>query len=100
MSFTSPEAPRSSTFVGVACTIACLPLPGFLATRMQGVSKVLAEKADARVETVSEALNVIRMIKMFGWERRIAERIASKRAEELRWLRHIELLQLLNSCVT
>ncbi|VDC02108.1 unnamed protein product [Peniophora sp. CBMAI 1063] len=89
-----------STFVGVTCTIACLPIPGFLASRMQGVFKVLAEKADARVETVSEALNVIRMIKMFGWERRIAGRIASKRAEELRWLRHIELLQLLNSCVT
>ena len=89
-----------STFVGVACTVACLPIPGFLAKRMQGIYKVLAEKADARVETVTEALNVIRMIKMFGWERKIAERIADKRAEELRWLRQSELVELLNNSVS
>ena len=44
-------------------------------------------------------MTVIRMIKMFGWERRIAERIAYKRAEELHWLRWSELVELLNNSV-
>ena len=90
---------RCSTFVGVACTVACLPIPGLLAKRMQRIYGVLAAKADARVQTVTEVLNVIRMIKMFGWERRIAERVAYKRAEELHWLRRSELVELLNNSV-
>ena len=93
------DSQRCSTFVGVACTVACLPIPGLLAKRMQRIYGVLAIKADARVQIVTEVLNVIRMIKMFGWEQRMAGRIADKRAEELYWLRQSELVGLLNNSV-
>ena len=32
------------------------------------------------------AVNVLRMIKLFGWERRVSERIRGKRNDELVWL--------------
>ena len=32
------------------------------------------------------AVNVLRMIKLFGWERRVSERIRRKRNDELGWL--------------
>lgn len=31
-------------------------------------------------------MNVLRMIKMFGWERKIQSRIDEKREEELKWI--------------
>ena len=64
-------------------------------------------KMDARVQDVTEgimhttmvfhsdaddlalyfaAVNVLRMIKLFGWERRVSERIQGKRNDELGWL--------------
>ena len=61
-------------------------------------------KMDARVQDVTEglfyatvifhswlnliftAVNVLRMIKLFGWERRVSERIQDKRNIELGWL--------------
>jgi hypothetical protein len=58
---------------------------------------------DARVQDVTEgilhacmifhcssfiftAVNVLRMIKLFGWERKISDRIGKKRNTELDWL--------------
>ena len=32
------------------------------------------------------AVNVLRMIKLFGWERKVSERIRGKRHDELDWL--------------
>ena len=57
-------------------------------------------KTDARVETATEMMSVIRMIKMFGWENKIAERLEIKRTEELHWLRYSELVYLGNNLVT
>ena len=88
---------RCSTFVGVACTVACLPIPGLLAKRMQRIYGVLAAKADARVQTVTEVLNVIRMIKLFGWEPRIAKQLNEKRQEELVAIRRNRMLGMLNN---
>ncbi|KZV63334.1 P-loop containing nucleoside triphosphate hydrolase protein [Peniophora sp. CONT] len=89
-----------STFVGMAIMVACLPIPGYLAKMLQTVQKTLMKKTDARVQTATEMMNVLRMIKMFGWEGKIAERLSTKRAEELRWLRFSEMIDLGNDGVT
>ena len=44
-------------------------------------------------------MNVLRMIKMFGWEGKIADRIGVKRGIELIWIRKRFLLGLLNMVV-
>ena len=41
--------------------------------------------------------SAIRMVKLFGWERRISERIDKKRQEELHALRNFRILTLFNN---
>ncbi|KAF5356103.1 hypothetical protein D9756_004036 [Leucocoprinus leucothites] len=74
-----------SAFVGLAVMILLYPLPGIIANKIQQVQK-----------TVTEAMNVLRMVKLFGWERKMNDRIAEKREEELTWLWRRQLLELIN----
>jgi len=45
-------------------------------------------------------MNVIRMIKLFGWERKMNNRLAEKRDDELRYQRKRQLLVLLSGTIT
>ncbi|KZV64704.1 hypothetical protein PENSPDRAFT_656364 [Peniophora sp. CONT] len=83
-----------SAFVGVVVMIACLPLPGWVAKLIQSIQETAMKKTDARVQTVTEMLGVLRMIKLFGWEQKIADRLAVKRDEELKWIKSRELATL------
>lgn len=42
------------------------------------------------------ALSVLRMIKLFGWEKKMDGKIAEKRQEELVWIRKRQMLDLVN----
>ncbi len=44
-------------------------------------------------------MNVLRMVKLFGWETRMDERITSKREDEMVWIKYRQLLDLLNGVV-
>ncbi|KAF7369374.1 ATP-binding cassette transporter [Mycena venus] len=63
---------------------------------VQTVQQQRLKRTDARVQSVTETMNVLRMIKLFGWERQMNERVADKREEELNWLWKRQLLDLLN----
>ena len=41
-------------------------------------------------------MNVIRMIKLFGWEPKVREEISDKREEELVWIKKRMILDLIN----
>lgn len=41
-------------------------------------------------------MNIIRMIKVFGWEKKMEEQISEKREEELVWLWKKQVLGLIN----
>jgi len=45
------------------------------------------------------AMNVLRMVKMFGWEKRMNETVADKREEELNYVWKRQLLDLTNGVV-
>ncbi|KAF7368865.1 ATP-binding cassette transporter [Mycena venus] len=75
-----------SAFAGMGAMAALFPLPGWVAKMQSNVQKQALEKTDARVQTVSETMSVLRMIKMFGWEKQIYQKIAEKREEELNWI--------------
>ncbi|KAF7440791.1 hypothetical protein PC9H_001139 [Pleurotus ostreatus] len=85
-----------SAFVGLASMVLLFPLPGYVASRLQGVQQQHMKSTDARVQNVTEALSVIRMIKLLGWERRMNDRIRSTREEELAWLWKRKVLGLVN----
>ncbi|KDQ56808.1 hypothetical protein JAAARDRAFT_36283 [Jaapia argillacea MUCL 33604] len=85
-----------SVFVGLAVMILLFPLPAYIAQLMQNVQAQRMKRTDARVQTVTETMNVLRMIKLFGWESKTAEQVAEKREEELTWLWKRQVLALLN----
>ena len=45
-------------------------------------------------------MSVLRMIKMFGWERKILSRIDERRDDELEWIWKGKLLDLFTQVVT
>ncbi|KAI0717853.1 P-loop containing nucleoside triphosphate hydrolase protein [Cerioporus squamosus] len=86
-----------STFVGIAAMLLSLPLPGFITTRIQGTQREKMTRTDSRVQTVTEMMNVIRMVKLFGWESRIANQLNEKREQELVSVRKHRLYNLANN---
>ncbi|KAF7968577.1 hypothetical protein HWV62_30063 [Athelia sp. TMB] len=75
-----------SAFVGLAALLAMFPVPGFLASKLSSTQAGKMKAADARIQTTTETVSVIRMIKLFGWERKMSKKISEKRAKEIRWV--------------
>ncbi|RPD55442.1 P-loop containing nucleoside triphosphate hydrolase protein [Lentinus tigrinus ALCF2SS1-7] len=86
-----------STFVGIAAMLLSLPVPGFITARLQGTQREKMERTDSRVQTVTEMMNVIRMIKLFGWEPRIVTQLNEKRDLELVSVKKNRLYNLANN---
>ncbi|KAJ7769135.1 hypothetical protein DFH07DRAFT_1058209 [Mycena maculata] len=83
-----------AVWVGVGSIILLAPVPGYMAKLVQSVQRQRLKRTDRRVQSVGEAVNVLRMIKLFGWEGKMKERIGAKRNEELLWVRKRRLLEL------
>lgn len=72
-----------SALLGVLALLLTLPIPGWITKLSANVQSSKMEATDARVDTVTEAIGALRIIKMFGWEDRIKARISAKREDEL-----------------
>ncbi|KAJ7676645.1 P-loop containing nucleoside triphosphate hydrolase protein [Mycena polygramma] len=83
-----------SVWVGVASIILLTPVPGYMTKLVKSVQKERMKRTDERVQSVSEAMNVLRMVKLFGWEDKMNVRIGDKRDEELVWLRKKRTLDM------
>ncbi|KAJ7367252.1 P-loop containing nucleoside triphosphate hydrolase protein [Mycena albidolilacea] len=88
-----------SVWVGVASIVLLAPLPGYMAKLVQSVQKERLKRTDERVQSVSEAVNVLRMIKLFGWEEKMKTRIGDKRDSELVWIRKRRIIDLASTLV-
>ncbi|KAG1908484.1 uncharacterized protein F5891DRAFT_993333 [Suillus fuscotomentosus] len=86
-----------SAFAGLVVMFILFPLPGYVAQRIQKVQAEKMHKTDARVQTVTETMNVLRMIKLFGWEEKLDSRISDKREVELVWTWKTKILELVNN---
>ncbi|TDL20537.1 P-loop containing nucleoside triphosphate hydrolase protein [Rickenella mellea] len=89
-----------SAFVGMGCIVLCLPLPAYVGSIVMKVQKAKMERTDARVQAVTETMNILRMVKLFAWEMKLLDQITAKRETELRWVRYgkfLEYLALSNS---
>ncbi|KAH9030174.1 hypothetical protein EDB84DRAFT_1562614 [Lactarius hengduanensis] len=85
-----------SAFVGMALMVALFPIPGTVAGKIQTVQKETVRRTDARVQAATETMGILRMIKLFGWEPKIAARLAEKRGQELRYVKLRQILNLIN----
>ncbi|KAF8171621.1 P-loop containing nucleoside triphosphate hydrolase protein [Mycena galopus ATCC 62051] len=88
-----------SVWIGVASIILLAPVPGYMAKVVQSVQKERLKRTDDRVQSVSEAVNVLRMVKLFGWEEKMKGRIADKRESELIWIRKRRIIDLASGLV-
>ncbi|KAM5539772.1 hypothetical protein V8D89_006585 [Ganoderma adspersum] len=86
-----------SALVGLVMMLITLPVPGWITKHIQGSQREKMQRTDARVQSVTETMNVIRMIKLFGWEPRIAKQLNQKREEELVAIRRNRMLSMLNN---
>ncbi|VDC06819.1 unnamed protein product [Peniophora sp. CBMAI 1063] len=73
------------------------PVPGFILKRMQSLQREVMKRTDARVSAITETLSILRMIKLFGWERTISAQLSEKRAAEMQWVRKREFASLANT---
>ncbi|KAJ7704723.1 hypothetical protein B0H14DRAFT_3903574 [Mycena olivaceomarginata] len=88
-----------SVWVGVGSIVVLVPLPGYVAKFVHSAQKERLKHTDERVQSVSEAVNALRMVKLFGWEEKMKARIEDKRDGELRWIRKRRILDLANGTV-
>ena len=79
--------------------ILLFPVPGYFATILQTIQTEKMKMTDSRVQIVTEIMNVIRMVKLFGWEKKTDEKIAQKREEELYYQKKRLFLEILNGMV-
>ncbi|KAJ7691733.1 P-loop containing nucleoside triphosphate hydrolase protein [Mycena rosella] len=82
-----------SAFVGMGTMILLFPLSGIASQILQVIQKGRIKAADARIGTISETMNVLRMIKLFGWEDKMLARVNDKREEELHWIWKREIFE-------
>ncbi|KAI0742214.1 hypothetical protein C8Q80DRAFT_1186678 [Daedaleopsis nitida] len=85
-----------SIFIGLVVMVLLFPVPGSVASKIQRVQTEKMRKSDARVQNVTETMSVIRMIKLFGWELRAADQLATKREDELTYIRKYKILEIIN----
>ncbi|KAL1939038.1 hypothetical protein VTO73DRAFT_10298 [Trametes versicolor] len=85
-----------SAILGIVFMACMLPVPGYLAKSVEGVQAEKMKRTDSRVQAVTEMMNVIRMIKLFGWEDRTAAQLDERREVELRLVRRTKML---TSCI-
>ncbi|KAJ7264445.1 P-loop containing nucleoside triphosphate hydrolase protein [Mycena haematopus] len=88
-----------AVWVGVGSIILLAPVPGYMAKLVQSFQKERLKRTDERVQTVSEAVNVLRMIKLFGWEEKIKVRIGDKRDSELVWIQKRRIIDMASTLV-
>ncbi|KAJ7868848.1 P-loop containing nucleoside triphosphate hydrolase protein, partial [Mycena leptocephala] len=83
-----------SAFVGLATILIMLPIPGYVGKWVQTVQRELSKRADSRIQSVSESMNLVRMIKLFAWQRKIGEEVDARREIELSVLWRRRLLDM------
>ncbi len=79
----------------ILVTMFTLPIPGMLAKILNKTQADLSRASEARIQVITEAINTLRMVKLFGWEEKIAERIAEKRDLEMAQIKRRTLYRTL-----
>ncbi|KAF8308373.1 P-loop containing nucleoside triphosphate hydrolase protein, partial [Clavulina sp. PMI_390] len=90
-----------STFVGMALMLAGSFLPsGKITALMHNAQIQKMKKTDKRVQVVTETVGLLRLVKMFGWEKRMQDRLRNCRGEELSWLKTYNYYWLVHGIIT
>ncbi|KAG0375854.1 hypothetical protein BGX24_008580 [Mortierella sp. AD032] len=72
-----------AAFVGIGFMVITLPIPAKLYSAMRKLFRDIMETKDERMDTLTEMLSAIRIVKFFGWESKFVEKITTAREKEL-----------------
>ncbi|KZT36419.1 hypothetical protein SISSUDRAFT_1049930 [Sistotremastrum suecicum HHB10207 ss-3] len=89
-----------SALVGLGVMIICIPIPGYTSKLLMTMQRNKMKASDARLSTVNQTMNALRMIKLFAWESKAESHIAEKREAELWYIFWGALLRVCNNCMT
>jgi ABC-type multidrug transport system fused ATPase/permease subunit len=88
----------NAALVGLAVMGLFMPVPTWVTRKIGQIQKRKMGGTDVRVGAVSEALGVLRMIKMFGWEEKVKQDVEEKRKIELDSIFSRKMYDLVNLC--
>ncbi|QRW27550.1 ABC transporter transmembrane region [Rhizoctonia solani] len=71
--------------IGMGFMVLSFPVTGILARLVNDVQTKRMRKTDERVQAISETLSIIRMVKLFGWEKKVLARVEERREIELEY---------------
>ncbi|XP_038198703.1 ATP-binding cassette sub-family C member 10 [Arvicola amphibius] len=77
---------------GLVLALLLVPVNKVIATRIMASNQEMLQHKDARVKLMTELLSGVRVIKFFGWEQALGDRVKSYRTQELGRLRVIKYL--------
>ncbi|KAJ7246497.1 multidrug resistance-associated ABC transporter [Mycena rebaudengoi] len=83
-----------SAFVGLGLMVLLAPVPGMVARLTRNAKIAQLRGTDARIQKVTETMNILRMVKLFGWMSFSEQQINEKREEELVWVKRAQLLNV------
>lgn len=87
------------TATGVFVIVASVPVQGFIIAEIKLARERAASWTDDRVKVTSEAIQGIKLVKLYAWEKSFAQRILGKRTGELALIRRATLIQAWNDCL-
>jgi hypothetical protein len=82
-------------WTGLAVMLMGIPLTGFITRRLKACQKTLMVQRDERVKMTSEVFSLIKIIKLYAWEKSFEREISLKRSKELLHLRSYILLTVI-----
>jgi ABC-type multidrug transport system fused ATPase/permease subunit len=89
-----------SAFVGIAVILVLIPVPTWMSQLVGKVQRKVKRSQDSRISLISEYLQSIRTVKMFGWEDIMISKVAAARDGELAGLWRVWVYWLLMSEAT
>ena len=61
--------------------------------------KLVLEKKDRRMKTITQAFHIIKIIKLYSWENYFTKKITKERNEELKYFRKINIINVFINCI-
>lgn len=86
-----------SIIAGIAVILLAIPLNWLISRSLQHNQKIQMEIKDQRVNLITEILNGIRVIKLYGWELPFIDKLSSIRLNETNKLRRIAYINAIMS---
>ena len=79
--------------------IIILSISTYLQTLRTKYQQLVMEKKDRRMRTITQAFQIIKIIKLYSWEKYFSNKITQERNEELKYIRKTNTMNIFINCI-